>query len=89
MELNVEIDFEKDYDAATYDAFFKWLDEKIPPMVIPTLFPELKGFTTSGSDGLINFDPQIDFGKRRNICYTDVLMGLWYNRVHLQSQCEV
>lgn len=64
-----------------YDEFYTWLDTKVPPVQMPTLFEELQGFELSATCFLDHVKHKVFTGSRYDQ-YLDVLFELWYKHVH-------
>ncbi len=65
-------------EARLYDEFFEWLDAAVPPVKIPTLFPELEGFEMSASDFLAEIKKSVYVGDGYHDHYCDVLFDTWF-----------
>jgi hypothetical protein len=63
--------------ARLYDEFFDWLDNRVAPIKIPSLFPELEGFEMSASDFLAEVKRGVYTGDGYDH-YCDVLFEIWF-----------
>lgn len=66
-------------EARLYDEFFEWLDARVEPIKIPSLFPELEGFEMTASDFLAEVKRAVYTGKGYDH-YADVLFELWFKK---------
>lgn len=63
--------------ATLYDEFYRWIDDNMPPIIVPTLLEELGGFEMRSSDFMMELSKRTMTEKGRDY-YTDVLYELWY-----------